>query len=128
VVAARKQKRMSAQVVEDEDYQLRYEVAAGTGVAKESAVVCVRMPPAAGRKHRTSQLQTVPATVPAITELAAELTAAGVQMVSMEATSDYWRIWFVVLEEAGMAAAAGGGLWRRLPGAQRRAGAVSWLW
>jgi hypothetical protein len=30
-VAARKQKqrRMSAQVVEDEDYQLRYEVAAG---------------------------------------------------------------------------------------------------
>jgi hypothetical protein len=28
----------------------------------------------------------VPATVPAITELAAELKAAGVQMVSMEAT------------------------------------------
>ena len=94
-MAARKQKqkRMSAQVVEDEDYQLRYEVAAGIDVAKESAVVCVRMPPAAGRKHRTSHLQTVPARVPAITELAAELKAAGVQMVSMEATSDYWRIW-----------------------------------
>jgi transposase len=104
-VAARKQKqrRMSAQVVEDEDYQLRYEIAAGIDVAKESAVVCVRMPPAAGRKHRTSHLQTVPATVPAIGELAAELTAAGVQMVSMEATSDYWRIWFAVLEEAGLA-------------------------
>src|SRR5438067_2416415 len=104
-MAARKQKqkRMSAQVVEDEDYQLRYEVAAGIDVAKESAVVCVRMPPAAGRKHRTSHLQTVPATVPAIGELAAELTAAGVQMVSMEATSDYWRIWFAVLEEAGLA-------------------------
>ena len=104
-MAARKQKqkRMSAQVVEDEDYQLRYEVVAGIDVAKESAVVCVRMPPAAGRKHRTSHLQTVPATVPAITELAAELKAAGVQMVSMEATSDYWRIWFAVLEEAGLA-------------------------
>ena len=88
-----KQKRMSAQVVEDEDYQLRYEIVAGIDVAKESAVVCVRMPPAAGRKHRTSHLQAVPATVPAIGELAAELTAAGVQMVSMEATSDYWRIW-----------------------------------
>jgi transposase len=24
-------------------------------------------------------------------------------MVSMEATSDYWRIWFAVLEEAGLA-------------------------
>lgn len=103
MVAALKQKRMSAQVVEDEDYQLRYEVAAGIDVAKESAVVCVRMPPAAGKKHRTSHLQTVPATVPAIGELAAELLAAGVQMVSMEATSDYWRIWFAVLEEAGLA-------------------------
>ena len=104
-MAARKQKqrRMSAQVVEDEDYQLRYEIVAGIDVAKESAVVCVRMPPAAGRKHRTSHLQAVPATVPAIGELAAELKAAGVQMVSMEATSDYWRVWFAVLEEAGLA-------------------------
>jgi hypothetical protein len=71
-VAARKQKqshrRMSAQVAADEDYQLRYEVAAGTGVAKEPAVVCVRLPPAARRKHRTSHLQAAPATVPAITE------------------------------------------------------------
>ena len=99
----KKQKRMSAQVVEDEDYQLRYEVVAGIDVAKESAVVCVRMPPAEGKKHRTSHLQEVPATVPAITELAAELKALSVQMVSMEATSDYWRIWFAVLEEAGLA-------------------------
>jgi hypothetical protein len=93
-VAARKQKqtRMSAQVAVDEDYQLGYEVAAGIDVAKESAVVCVRMPPAAGKKHRTSHLQAVPATVPAIGQLAAELTAAGVQMVPVEATSDYWRI------------------------------------
>ena len=52
-MAARKKKRMSAQVVEDEDYQLRYEVVAGTGVAKESAVGCVRMPPAEGRTRRT---------------------------------------------------------------------------
>jgi transposase len=61
------------------------------------------MPPAAGRKHRTSHLQTVPATVPAIAELAAELLAAGVQMVPVEATSDYWRIWFAGMEEAGLA-------------------------
>jgi transposase len=75
----------------------------GTGVAKESAVVCVRFPPAKGRKHRTSYLQAVPATVPASAELAAELKAAGVQMVSMEATSDYWRVCFAGLEEAGLA-------------------------
>ena len=65
------------------------------------------MPPVAGRKHRTSHLQTVPAMVPAITQLAAELKELGVQMVSMEATSDYWRVWFAVLEEAGAGGAAG---------------------
>jgi hypothetical protein len=110
VVAARKQKQkqMSAQVVEDEDYQLRYEVVAGIDVAKESAVACVRMPPAAGRKHRTSHLQAVPA----ITELAAELKALGVQMVSMEATSDYWRVW--VRHEAHCCIArSAGGNWKR---------------
>jgi len=92
-VAARKpkQRRMSAQVVEEEDCQLRYEVVAGIDVAKESAVVCVRLPPAEGRKHRTSHLRAVPATVPAIGELAAELKALGVQMVPVEATSDYVR-------------------------------------
>jgi transposase len=93
---------MSAQVVEDEDYQLRYEVAAGLDLAKDSAVVCVRMPPAEGKKQRRSQLHSVPAAVPAITEPAALLKAQGVQMASMEATSDYWRAWFAVLEEAGL--------------------------
>ena len=114
MVAARKQKqnRMSAQVVEDEDYQLRYEVVAGIDVAKESAVVCVRMPPANGRKHRTSHLQAVPATVPAIGELASELTAAGVQMVPVEATSDYWRIW-VRHEARCCIARSAGENWRR---------------
>jgi hypothetical protein len=98
-VAARKQKqrRMSAQVVEDEDYQLRYEVAAGIDVARESAVVSVRMPPAAGRKHRTSHLQTVPATVPAIGELAAELKATGVPKTDKEDAR-----WIARLTEMGM--------------------------
>ena len=52
MVAARKQKqrRMSAQVVEDEDYQLRYEIVAGIDVAKESAVVCVRHAPGGGEE------------------------------------------------------------------------------
>ena len=75
-------------------------------------MVCARMPPAKGRKHRTSHLQTVPATVPAITGLAAGLVALGVQMVSMEATSDYWRIW--VRHEAHCCIARlAGGNWRR---------------
>ena len=68
-------------------------VAAGIDVAKESGVVCMRIPRRRAGSTGTSDLQTVPATVPAITELAAELQAAGVQMVTLETTSDYWRIW-----------------------------------
>jgi transposase len=101
-VAARKQKRMSAQVVEDEDYQLRHERVAGIDVAKASGMVCLRLPPAPGKERRTSRTWEVAATVPDIEALAAELTAAGVQLVSMESTSDYWRVWFMVLEAAGL--------------------------
>ncbi len=39
----------------------------------------------------------------AVTELAGRLAAEGVQKVTLESTSDYWRIWFYVLEEAGLA-------------------------
>jgi transposase len=104
-VAARRQKhkRMSAQLVEDEGYQLRYERVAGTGVAKASGMVCLRLPPGPGKARRTSRTWEVTAAVPDIGELAGELKAAGVALVSMESTSDYWRIWFAVLEEAGLA-------------------------
>jgi transposase len=105
-VAARgskpKAKRMSAQLVEDEDYQLRYERVAGIDVAKASGMVCVRLPPGEGKARRTSRTWEVAATVPGIAAAAAELKAAGVELVSMESTSDYWRIWFAVLEDAGL--------------------------
>jgi transposase len=45
----------------------------------------------------------VPATMHAVTELAGRLAAEGVQKVTLESTSGYWRIWFYVLEEAGLA-------------------------
>ena len=89
----RKGKRMSAQVVEDEGYQLRYERVAGIDVAKDSAVVCLRLPPGPGRARRSSRIWECGATVPQTEALAAELKAAGVQRVSMESTSDYWRVW-----------------------------------
>jgi transposase len=101
-MARRKPKRMSAQMVEDEEYQLRYERAAATGVAKASGVVCTRLPPARPGGRRISATETVEATVPAISGLAGRLLEAGVQIVSMESTSDYWRIWYYVLEAHGL--------------------------
>ncbi|MBO0817571.1 MAG: IS110 family transposase [Actinobacteria bacterium] len=93
---------MSAQVVVDEEYQLRHERVAGLDIAKADAVACLRLPPEEGKQKRASRVWTVRATVPDIEELAAELGEAGVEKVSMESTSDYWRIWFLVLEAAGL--------------------------
>jgi transposase len=47
-------------------------------------------------------VEEVPATVPEITALAGRLLADGVELVTMESTGDYWRIWFYLLEAAGL--------------------------
>jgi transposase len=99
---AHRKKKIGAQLVEDEEYQLRHEKVAGIDVAKASAVICTRLPAARDGGRRLSRTQEVAATVTAIVALAAALAADGVELVSMESTSDYWRIWYYVLEEAGL--------------------------
>src|SRR6266568_2090063 len=101
-VAARKQKRMSARTVEDEDCQLRYERVAGIDVAKGPAMVCLRLPPGPGKTRRTSRTWEVTARVPDIGALAAGLDASRVERVPVESASGCWRTWFVVLEAAGL--------------------------
>jgi transposase len=74
----------------------------GIDVAKGAAVVCVRLPAEREGGRRAGVAWTVPATVAEVAALAARLLDCGVQMVSMESTSDYWRIWYYVLEAAGI--------------------------
>jgi transposase len=99
---AHRKKKIGAQLVEDEEYQLRHERVAGIDVAKGKADVCTRLPPAREGGRRLSRTEEVTATVAAVTALAVRLLADGVELVSMESTSDYWRIWFYVLEAAGL--------------------------
>jgi transposase len=96
-------RRSAVLVVEDEQYQRRHERVAGIDVAKASAVVCTRLPPGSAGGRRASRVESVQATVPAISALGQRLLADGVEMVTLESTSDYWRIWFYVLEAAGLA-------------------------
>jgi transposase len=95
-------RKVSAQLVEDEDYQLRYERVAGIDVAKAKADVCTRLPPASEGGRRGSRVEEVPATAREVLALAGRLLADRVELVVMEATSDYWRIWFYLLEGAGL--------------------------
>ncbi len=86
-------RKIPAQLVEDEDYQLRRERVAGIDIAKAKADVCTRLPPARDGGRRASRLEEVPATAREILALAGRLLADGVELAVMEATSDYWRIW-----------------------------------
>jgi transposase len=95
-------RKIPAQLVEDEDYQLRHERVAGIDIAKAKADVCTRLPPARDGGRRASRLEEVPATAREILALAGRLLADGVELAVMEATSDYWRIWYYLLETAGL--------------------------
>lgn len=97
-----KARRYSARMVEDEEYQRRHEVVAGIDVGKASAVVCTRVPAGGQGGRRKALIEEVEASVPAVTALAGRLLAAGAELVVMESTSDYWRIWYYVLEDAGV--------------------------
>ena len=44
----------------------------------------------------------MPARTGAITELGQQLVELGVEKVTVESTSDYWRIWYYLLEAAGL--------------------------
>ena len=100
-------RKIPAQLVEDEDYQLRHERVAGIDVAKAKADVCTRLPPAREGGRRASRVEEVPATAREILALAGRLLADGVELVVMESTSDYWRIWYYLLEARRAERAAG---------------------
>ena len=87
-------RKIPAQLVEDEEYQLRHERVAGIDIAKAKADVCTRLPPQRDGGRRASRVEEVPARAREILDLAVRLIADGVELVVMESTSDYWRIWF----------------------------------
>ena len=82
------------QVVPDEDHEVMYERVAAVDVAKASGVVCLRTPdPARPGRFVNRIWDNVPATRAQIAGLGRELLRCQVQMVTLESTSDYWRIW-----------------------------------
>jgi hypothetical protein len=92
------------QVVPDEDHEVVYERVAAVDVAKASGVVCVRTPDTERPGRYVNRIwDNVPATRARVAELGRELLRCQVQMVTLESTSDYWRIWYYVLESTGLA-------------------------
>ena len=82
--------------IPDAEHELLAARVAAIDVAKASGKVCVRLPGRAGR--RVSRVWDVAATSGAVTELAEHLVGQGIEKVTVESTSDYWRIWYYLLE------------------------------
>ena len=95
--------QVKPQVIDDQEHERVYERVAAVDVAKDSGMVCARTPHPSRPGARQSTVWTVKARMAAIRTLGRQLKADGIEMVTLEATSDYWRIWFFVLEAAGLA-------------------------
>lgn len=86
----------------DADHERVVDRVCAIDVGKTGAVVCVRLPAADGGR-RVSRVWQVEARVNAVSALAEQLVQLRVGQVTVESTSDYWRIWFYLLESAGLA-------------------------
>ena len=86
----------------DEPHEQIMERVCAIDVAKDSGKVCVRLPAESGSGRRVSKVWDVPARTKAVIELGDHLACQGIQKVTVESTSDYWRIWFYLLEARGL--------------------------
>ena len=88
--------------IEDEAYEQILERVCAVDVAKASGKVCTRVPHPSLPGRRRTRVWNVEATTNAVLELGAHLAGEGIEKVTLESTSDYWRIWFYLLEAAGL--------------------------
>src|SRR5712692_5569511 len=66
-------------------------------------MVCTRTPHPSRPGARRSTVWTVKARMGTVRTLGRQLKKDGIEIVTLESTSDYWRIWFFVLEACGLA-------------------------
>ena len=81
------------QVIDDEEHERVHDRVAAIDVAKDSGMVCTRTPHPSRPGARRSTVQTVTARMKAIRGLGRQLARDGIELVTLESTSDYWRIW-----------------------------------
>jgi len=86
----------------DDAHEQIFERVCAIDVAKDSGKVCLRLAAESGTGRRVSRVWDVAARSRAVSDLADHLAELGVQKVTVESTSDYWRIWFYLLEARGL--------------------------
>ncbi len=79
--------------------ELLHERCAGLDIGKKDLKACVRTPNPSGKRSRRQEIRTFATTTNSLLELRDWLVAQKVTLVVMEATGDYWRGAFYLLEE-----------------------------
>ena len=90
---------MLAESVDDEEIIARV---AALDIGKAELVCCVRVPGAGGGRRRSQEVSTHSTMTRSLGDLANRLVDLRVERVVMEATSDYWRPVFYMLEAHGL--------------------------
>jgi transposase len=88
--------------IQDEEHERILERVAAVDVAKATGMVCTRVPDEVRPGRRVSKVREVPATTNDIIELGEYLAELGIQKITLESTSDYWRPFYYLLEAAGL--------------------------
>lgn len=92
-------KREPQEILDQEHEQILHRVCA-IDIAKDFGQVCVRLPHTGGACSST--VSAVDATTAEVLALGATLMEQGIEMVTLESTSDYWRIFYYLLEACGL--------------------------
>ena len=82
--------QVKPQVIDDEEHEQVYERVAAVDVAKDSGMVCTRMPHPSRPGARQSAVWTVKARMTAIGTLGRQLKRDGIEMVTLESTDVIW--------------------------------------
>jgi transposase len=100
---------------------------AALDIGKKDLKACVRLPPVQGRKARRQEIRTFATTTNALLELRDWLVESQVTLVVMEATSDYWRAPFYLLEDDLNVILVNAAHAKGLPGRKTDVADAAWL-
>ena len=100
---------------------------AALDIGKKELKACVRLPPLPGRRARRQEIRTFATTTNALLELWDWLVAEQVTLVVLEATGDYWRGAFYLLEDTLNVMLVNAAHAKGLPGRKTDVSDAAWL-
>jgi transposase len=107
--------------------ELLHERCAGLDIGKKDLKACVRTPSPSGKRSRRQEIRTFATTTNALLELRDWLVAEKVTLVVLEATGDYWRGAFYLMEDCLNVILVNAAHAKGLPGRKTDVSDAAWL-